>query len=121
MVKNVPAVWKTQVQFLGQEDLQEENEWPPTPIFLPQEFHGQKNLAGYSPLGRRELDMTEQLTNTQVCVCICVCSYCCLVTTKLFPTLCNPMDCSPPGCSVHKISHARILVWVAIFFFRGSF
>ncbi|CAN0429282.1 unnamed protein product [Rangifer tarandus platyrhynchus] len=30
------------------------------------------------------------------------------------------MDCSPPGSSVHGISQARILKWVAISFFRGS-
>ena len=35
-------------------------------------------------------------------------------------TLCNPMDYSPPGSSVHEISQARILVWVAISFSRGS-
>ena len=29
-------------------------------------------------------------------------------------TLCNPMHCSPPGFSVHGISQARILEWVAI-------
>ena len=29
------------------------------------------------------------------------------------PTLCNPMDCSPPGSSVHGILQARILKWVA--------
>ena len=29
-------------------------------------------------------------------------------------TLFNPMDCSPPGCSVHEIFQARILEWVAI-------
>ena len=32
----------------------------------------------------------------------------------------NPEDCSPPGSSVHGISQARILEWVAIFFSRGS-
>ena len=32
------------------------------------------------------------------------------------PTLCNPMDCSPPGSSVHEIFQARILEWVAISF-----
>jgi len=32
--------------------------------------------------------------------------------------LCNPMDCSPPGSSVHGILLARILEWVAIPFFR---
>ena len=36
------------------------------------------------------------------------------------PTLCRPMDCSLPGCSVHRILQARILEWVAIFFSRGS-
>ena len=35
-------------------------------------------------------------------------------------TLCNPMDCSPPGSTDHGILQARILWWVAISFFRGS-
>ena len=35
-------------------------------------------------------------------------------------TLCDPMDCSPPGSSVHGILQARILEWVAISFSRGS-
>ena len=35
----------------------------PTPVFLSREFHGQRrSLAGYSPWGRKELDMTEGLT-----------------------------------------------------------
>ena len=33
---------------------------------------------------------------------------------------CNPMDCSPTGSSIHGISQARILEWVAIPFSRGS-
>ena len=37
---------------------------------------------------------------------------------KLCPTLCDPMDCSPPGSSVRGISQARILQWVAISFSR---
>ena len=36
-------------------------------------------------------------------------------------TLCNPMDCSPPGYSVHGILQARILQWVAISSSRGIF
>ena len=36
-------------------------------------------------------------------------------------TLCDPMDCSPPGSSVHEILQARILEWVDIPFSRGSF
>ena len=40
--------------------------------------------------------------------------------TQSCPTLCNPMDCSPPGFSVHGILQAGILEWVAIPFSRGS-
>ena len=39
-------------------------EWLPTPVFLPGEFHGQRNLAGYSPWGHKELDMTKRHTHT---------------------------------------------------------
>ena len=39
---------------------------------------------------------------------------------QLCPTLCDLMDCSLPGSSVHGIFQARILQWVAIFFSRGS-
>ena len=37
-------------------------EQPPTPVFLPGEFHGQRSLSGYSPEGRKESDMTVQLS-----------------------------------------------------------
>ena len=39
---------------------------------------------------------------------------------QLCPTLCHPMDSSPPGSSVHRIFQARTLEWVAISFSRGS-
>ena len=46
----------------------------------------------------------------------------CMPAKSLQPglTLCNPMDCSPPGSSVHGILQARILEWVAISSSRGS-
>ena len=37
------------------------------------------------------------------------------------PTLCNPMDCSPPGSSIYGIFQVRLLEWVAISFSRGIF
>ena len=40
---------------------------------------------------------------------------------QLCLTLCDPMDCSPPGSSVHGILQARILEWVVISFSRGSY
>ena len=43
-----------------------------------------------------------------VCVCVCVC--------VLSLTVCNPVDYSLPGSSVHGIFQARILEWVAISF-----
>ena len=39
---------------------------------------------------------------------------------QLCLTLCNPIDCSLPGSSVHRISQARTLEWVAISFSRRS-
>ena len=39
---------------------------------------------------------------------------------KSCPTLCDLMVCSPPGSSVHRISQARILKWVAFSYSRGS-
>ena len=48
-------------------------------------------------------------------------AWCLLVlVTQSCPTLCDPMDCSPPGSSVHGILQARILEGVAIPFSRGS-
>ena len=40
--------------------------------------------------------------------------------TQSCPTLGNPMDCSPPGSSIHGIFQARVLEWVAISFSRRS-
>ena len=36
--------------------------WQPTPIFLPEDSHGQRSLVGYSPRGCKESDTTEQLS-----------------------------------------------------------
>ena len=43
-----------------------------------------------------------------------------MLITQLCPTLCNPMDCSPPGSSGHGIFQARIPERVAIPFSRGT-
>ena len=52
-----------------------------------------------------------------VCVCVCVCS-----TLSCFSCvrLCDSMDCSLPGSSVHGIFQARIREWVAMPSFRRS-
>ena len=43
-----------------------------------------------------------------------------VLATQLYLTICNPMDCSLPGSSVHGSLQARILVWVAMLSFRRS-
>ena len=60
LVKKPPAMWETWVRPLGWEDPWK-RKWQPTPVFLPGEPHGQRNLVGYSPQGRKVSDTTEQL------------------------------------------------------------
>ena len=48
---------------------------------------------------------------TQVCKC---------QSLQSCPVLCNPLDCSPPGSTVHGISQAGVLEWAAISSYRGS-
>ena len=43
-----------------------------------------------------------------------------MLVAQSCPTLCGPMDCSPPGSSVHGILQARKLEWVAISSSRGD-
>ena len=43
------------------------------------------------------------------------------VHAQLYPTFCDPMDCSPPGSSILGISQEGILEWVAMPSSRGSF
>ena len=51
---------------------------------------------------------------TMVCVCACV------PAAQSCPTLCNPIDSSPPGSSAIGILQARILEWVAFPVSKGS-
>ena len=57
----------------------------------------------------QNLDKLISSLSSTLLLCACGLSYL---------TLCNPMDCSPPGSSVHGILQARILEWVAISFSR---
>ena len=42
--------------------------WQLTPVFLPGKSHGQRSLAGYNPWGRKESDMTEQLSLSKILI-----------------------------------------------------
>ena len=54
--------------------------WPPTPVFLPGESHGQRSPAGYSPWGCRESDTTE---NTHYTVCVIPKHYQCRILAAI--------------------------------------
>ena len=61
MVKNLPAMQGPRFDRCVRK-ISWRREWLPTPVFLPEEFHGQRTLASHSPWGRKESNMTEQLT-----------------------------------------------------------
>ena len=57
-VKRLPPVWETGFDpWVGK--IPWRRKWQPTPVFLPGESRRQRNLAGYSPWGHKESDMTE--------------------------------------------------------------
>ena len=83
-------------------------------------------------------DSYSSYPHVYVCVCVCVCVFTCIYCTYCMyyivcniyilygaaaakspqscPTLCDPIDGSPPGSSVPGILQARILEWIAISF-----
>ena len=63
MVKSLPAVQETWVQSLGWEDPWRKA-WQPTPVFLPEESHGLRSLAEYSPWGNKKSDIIKRLIHT---------------------------------------------------------
>ena len=84
------------------------------------EFQLQHHSFQCHPWGDNESDTTEWLKWTEMILrrqdhYLHVCSF------NLCPTLCDPMNFSPPSSSVHGIFLARILEWVAISSSRGSF
>ena len=80
----------------------------------------EKGLICLSEMGSEKVE-DEGENYREICCCS---SWLWLKKVKLVaqscPTLCDPMDCNPPGSSVHGILQARILEWVAIPFSRGS-
>ena len=89
---------------------------------LPGQSHGQRSLVGYSPQVCKELDTTEWLTLSSTLsplftiINIAIYFYCNAKSLQSCPTLCDPIDGSPPGSLVPGILQARTLEWVAISF-----
>ena len=108
--------------------------WQPAPVFLPGEPQGwwsaplKPRSGGVNQGYRAEYlrPMTESDFYSHVSLPgagICLSSnYVChpVLVAQSCPTLCNPMNYSPPGSSVHGILQARILDWVPIPFSRES-
>ena len=91
--------------------------WQPAPVLLPGKSHGQRSLAGYSPLGHKELDMTEHEHISVYCfkeselysksngenevISKRISSVQFSSVAQSCPTLCDPMNRSTPGLPVH--------------------
>ena len=103
MVKNIPTMQETLVQSLGRENPLEKGMATHSSI-LAWKIPWKRSLVGYSPWGLR---VRHNWCGPFMCVHSCL-------------TLCNPVDYNLPGSSVHGISQARILEWVAISSSRGS-
>ena len=107
-----------------------------TPVFLPGEFHGQRNIVSYSPwITKSWTWLCNQHTLLwHICLYLSQRTFSSLFpivpqfpillltaataakSLHLCPTLCDPRDSSPPGSPVSGILQARILEWVAIAF-----
>ena len=103
MVKNLPVMRETQVGSLGQEDPLEKEQLP-TPVFLAK-FHEQRRLTGYSPYNGQSRSIHWAAAAAAAAKSLQSC-----------PTLCDPIDGSPPGSPVPGTLQARTLEWVAISF-----
>ena len=124
LVKNPPPMQETPVRFLGVEYPLEKGTATHASILAWKSpwTYSTWNVYTHSCIfyrfGQNVMSCLHHYSIIQsnfVCVCVCVCAHApsCL-------TLWDPMDCSPPGSSVHRIFQARTLVWVANSFSKGS-
>ena len=96
--------------------------WPPGQTFFVSNssfsYQREPSTTLHSTPGSdyQEIVMTWYGTYLLICMC-CVCAQ----SLQLYPTLCNHIECSLPGSSVHGILPARLLEWVAMPSSRGSF
>ena len=92
MVKHLPTMQETRVQSLGWED----------PL--------EKEMATHSSILAWRIPWTEEPGG------LCFAAATAAKLLQSCPTLCDPIDGSPPGCAVPGILQARTLEWVAISF-----
>ena len=98
--------------------------WQPTPVLLLGKSHGQRSVVGsmvgtwFASMGLQRVGHDWATSLHLMCACSVIESESEVAQSCL--TLCDPVDCSPPGSSIHGILQARILEWVTISFSRGS-
>ena len=95
MVKNLPTMQETWVLSLGQKDPMEKGRLP-TPVFLPEEFHGQRSLASYLVHGveKRQARFSNHVTCTHlISIRIKIAENCCLDWGGYFVTLLSVLLC----------------------------
>ena len=83
---------------------------------IPSSPSGESGVRGGQSFSKTHF--TESMITDAKCLAQCVCV--CADSLQSCLALCDPMDCRPPGSSVHGILQARILEWVAIPSSRGS-
>ena len=100
MVKNLPPVEDMWVRSLGSGRSPGERNGYPLQYSCLENPHGQRSLAGYSPWDGKDWDAAAAAAKSlQSC-----------------PTLCDPVDGSPPGSAIPGVLQARTLEWIAISF-----
>ena len=81
--------------------------WQPIPVFLPGKSHGHRSLVSCAPEGHKESNTTEMIYYTAAVAA---------KSLQSCPTLCDPIDSSPPGSAILGILQARTLECIAISF-----
>ena len=98
--------------------------WQPTPLFLPGESHGQRSLGGYSPWGGISFRISPSNEYSGL-ISFRIDWFDLLAVQWTLKSLLQHRSSkasifqSPPGSSVHGISQARIMEWVAMPSSRG--
>ena len=114
LVKNPPAMQETWVQSLGWEDPLEKGKATHSSI-LAWRIACKYTVHGVTKSQMWLSNFHFHFFHFHMSVYVCVCS-----VTQSRPTLCDPMNCSLPGSSVHGILQEKILEWVAMPFSGGS-
>ena len=85
--------------------------WQPTPVFLPGESQGQRSLGGLPSMGSHRVGHDWCDAAAAAAAAAAAEYYQFSLVAQLCPTLCDPMDCSMPGFSVHR-HHLSITIRV---------